>query len=93
MSTCKLCGRSGEDQHFELHHLEPASKRKDSDTIFVDHQCGDQIHKLFENYQLKTQFNTLEKLLADERVQKWISWVRKQPLEKRVTMKTKKRRL
>jgi len=92
MSKCTLCGREGDSQYFEEHHLTPASMRKTSDTITVDHQCGDQIHQLFENYQLKTQYNTLEKLLSSDKVQNWVKWVRKQPLEKRVVMAQKKRK-
>ena len=92
MSKCELCGREGEGQYMELHHLEPASKRKNSLTILVDHQCGDAIHQTFQNYQLKTQYNSLEKLLSNEKIQKWVEWVRKQPIEKRVVMAKKKRR-
>ncbi len=92
MNKCTICGREGDPQYFEDHHLEPASKRKDSATILVDHQCGDIIHQFFENYQLKTQYNTLDKLLSSEKIQNWIKWVRKQPLEKRVVMAQKKRK-
>jgi len=90
---CELCAREGEDvSQFEAHHLEPASKRKTSETITVCRQCGDQIHNLFQNFELKTRFNTLEKLLADERIQKWLAWVGKQPLGHHVGMAKKKRR-
>jgi len=87
-----ICGREGEDKYFEKHHLEPAQKRKDSDTIDVCHQCGDQLHLLFDNNQLKKDFNTLDSILGNERVEKYVKWVRKQPLTKHISTKRKKRR-
>ena len=89
---CLICGREGEDKYFEKHHLEPAQKRKDSDTIDVCHQCGDQLHLLFDNNQLKKDFNTLDSILGNERVEKYVKWVRKQPLTKHISTKRKKRR-
>jgi hypothetical protein len=46
---------------------------------------------LFDNRELRYTYNTLESLLADERVQKWIRWVRKRK-EFGVCAKEKKRR-
>ncbi len=89
---CELCDREGEDKFFERHHLTPASKRKDSDVVTLDHQCHDFVHKNFENHLLKNSLSTIKALLETEKVQTWIKWVRKQPLDKRVTMASKKRR-
>lgn len=90
--NCEICGREGEETYFEKHHLEPAQKRKESDTINVCHQCGDQIHLLFTNTQLKNEYNNLDKILSDDRATKYIKWVTKQPLSKHITTKKKKRR-
>jgi hypothetical protein len=41
--------------------------------------CSKQVHALFTNGEMKRQFNTLEKLKNDPKVQNWITWRRKHP--------------
>lgn len=89
---CSICGRDGDDQYFEKHHLEPAQKKKESKTIDVCHQCGDQIHLLFDNYTLRYKMNDLETIREDEKIKKYVAWVRKQPLSKHISTKKKKRK-
>lgn len=86
MLCCELCGRCGDDAYFEKHHLIPASGRKGSPTIVVDYQCGDIIHRLFTNRELKQRYNTLEALLRSPEIQRWVQWVMKRPLERRIPM-------
>ena len=93
MNVCEICNRQNEDSSlFEYHHLKPASMRKNSDVILVDHQCGDILHQIFQNYEMKTVYNNLTAILSNAKVQKWVLWVKKQPLEKRITMAKKKRK-
>jgi len=40
--------------------------------------CQNQIHAFFTNKELAEQYNTIEKLKANEQVQRWIAWIRKQ---------------
>ena len=96
MSTCEICGRSGDDALFEKHHLHPGKHRRkrvgrEEDTILVCKSCGDQIHQMFTNNQLRTELDSAEALRTA--MQTYISWVRKKPIEAPVTMKRKKRRL
>ena len=79
-SHCVICGRQAQEKH----HLVPG----EPDTIDVCVDCGDQIHLLFSRSELRYSYNTIEKLLASERIQKWIKFVRRQ--NGRVCMKTKK---
>jgi len=60
-------------------------------TIAVCTNCGDQIHMLFTNKELERKFNTLEALLADEKMQKWINWISKKQ-HYSVPQKTMKKR-
>jgi hypothetical protein len=89
---CSICGREGDKEYFEKHHLGPAQKKKESETIDVCHQCGDQIHLLFDNYTLKYEMNSLEALRNNDGVKKYVNWIRKQPLSKHISTKKKKRR-
>lgn len=79
LMTCSICGRTSEHVcDMENHHLVPQRKGpKDTITVCVD--CGNQIHMLFSNRDLRYTYNTLESLLANERVHKWVQWVRKRP--------------
>jgi len=86
--NCRICGRFTPDMHQEKHHLIPRAKGG-KEKITVCHDCGNQVHQLFTNNELKKDFNTIEKLLANEKIQTWIKWVRKKP-DWGVCMKAKK---
>lgn len=75
--NCSLCGRDTPETYQEKHHLTPRSK-KGKETIIVCVDCGNQVHRLFTNNELRDFYNTIEALRADPRMQKWIRWVRKQ---------------
>lgn len=96
MKTCTLCERSGDDSYFEEHHLHPGRKRRkkvnrENDTITVCKVCGDQIHQMFTNQQLRSDLDSADALR--QAMHTYIRWVQKKPLEDSVTMKRKKRRL
>jgi len=87
---CAICQRV--TQHLVFHHLEPGKKRRRTqDGIRVCHQCGDQVHLMFTNRELRSQYNTLEKLLASGKVQRYVRWVKDRPVEARYTLKRKKK--
>lgn len=90
METCSLCDRVIPSDHYkEKHHLTPRSKGgKDKVPVCID--CGNQIHLLFTNNELRDKYNSIQALKSDERIQKWISWIRKRPFG--ICMKQKKRR-
>jgi hypothetical protein len=92
--TCSLCKRESDDENFfEFHHFEPiASRRKTNDGIRVCSQCGDQLHLLFGNTELRNQLNSLNLLLSNEKLQKYIKWVRNKPLTSLYSTATKKRK-
>lgn len=90
MINCRLCGRETPEEYQEKHHLVPKCKKgKEKEVVCCD--CGDQLHNLFDNKELEREYNTIEKLLENERVQKWIKWIRKQS-RFGICMKSKKRR-
>lgn len=89
--TCTLCHRTAPGvECMEKHHLVP-QRRGPKDTIPVCVDCGNQIHMLFTNNELRYRLNTLEALLADDKMQTWIRWVRKRK-DFGVCAKEKKRR-
>ena len=94
---CELCERDVLKEGSEKHHLIPGKRkwkkirRKDIKTIRVCWNCADQIHKLFTNSELRREYNTLEKLKASEKIQKWVAWINKTNKYK-VCMKSLKRK-
>jgi hypothetical protein len=88
---CALCGRKIPEKHLtERHHPVPVAKGgKSAEVVCID--CGDQIHQLFSNNELRDRYNTMDKLKAHSDVQKWIRWVRKQK-NFGICMKKKKKR-
>lgn len=90
LAKCELCGREGECIYFEKHHLEPQKSK--SKIITVCRQCGDQIHLFFTNSELKNKLNTIESLQNNEKMLKYIKWIRKKPIEKHFSVAEKKRR-
>ena len=72
---CPICGREADDT-LDEHHLIPKSK-KGKETVTLHKVCHNFLHATFTNKELAKQYNTIEKLLADERVQKFGKWCSK----------------
>lgn len=90
---CQLCER--EIDRLTVHHLVPrqAVKRKKADpgpTVDICSACHRQIHNLFDNKELAKNLNTIEKLKAEPRMQKFLSWISKQDPSKRVRVHRQK---
>ena len=90
MIECVFCKRDIPDQYTMKHHLTPRS-RKGKITVVCCCPCGSQVHKLFTLKEMEQKFHTVEEILSDERMQKWVRWIRKTNHYK-VCMKAKKRR-
>jgi len=78
-----LCGCECEPTK---HHLIPVSKAKnkyrqirndESNFIWICRQCHDQIHSLYDNNWLRDNLNTLELILADEKIAQFVRWRQK----------------
>ena len=89
---CALCERAvPSEAYLEKHHMVPRAKGgKETERVCLD--CGNQVHLLFTNNELGDKYNTIEALKTDERVWRWIRWVRKHG-RFGVCMKMKKRKL
>lgn len=89
--VCPICDRTVSPEYVEGHHIVPKSK-KGKEKVNVCCSCGDQIHMLFTNKELAKNYNTIEALLSDPRVQKWKEWIRKKTDHFGICIKMKKRR-
>jgi hypothetical protein len=75
--TCVFCHRIVPTRG---HHVVPRCKggREIAPTC---HSCEDFIHKTWTHNELRDDFNTVEKITADERFQKFLRWLYKQKTE------------
>jgi hypothetical protein len=89
--NCSLCAREIPDVSYqEKHHTTPVAKGgKETELVCID--CGDQIHMLFTNNELRDSYCNIELLRIQPSVQKCIRWVRKQK-NFGINMKRKKKR-
>jgi len=75
---CVVCQRVLGDVNVSKHHLIPKSRGgKNGKTITIHNICHQKIHATFTEKELKTTYNSVEKLVEHESIIKFISWVAK----------------
>jgi uncharacterized protein YlaI len=87
-AKCELCGRIKE---LTFHHFIPKTLHTNklfkklyttdfmkSSGINLCEDCHSNIHKFFTEKELGREYNDKKKLLSDERVRKFLRWVKKQ---------------
>lgn len=90
-STCELCGRSPVDT--TVHHLIPREEGgSHGPTAALCRTCHKQIHALYSNKELAIRLYTIKLLQEDEKINKYIKWVRKQPSETILRVRKSKER-
>jgi hypothetical protein len=75
MKNCPLCRRPL-GTRVEAHHLIPRLKGG-RETVDLHAICHRKIHSLFTESELANYYNTAERLLENEDVQKFVQWVSK----------------
>jgi hypothetical protein len=72
---CPMCERVIPDDQKDAHHLVPKSKGGKK-TVCLHRICHYQIHAIFTDSQLAKKFSTIEAILEDPAVQKFVAWVK-----------------
>ena len=89
MYVCPLCER--DVAKVSNHHLVPKCRGGTVDnTVPICNDCHNAIHSFFSNKQLEKEFNSVDKLLNDEKFLKHLKWLKKQNPEKNFNTKLKK---
>lgn len=90
MYICELCRREGVNVVTE-HHLIPREEGGGKlQTAWLCVNCHKQIHALYTNKELALKLNTLASLESDEKISKYLKYIRKQPSTKSVRVKKSK---
>ncbi len=73
---CLLCGRPG-GRRMTDHHLVPVVKGgKDSEKVRLHGICHDKIHATFTEWEIKTAYDTIEKIRQHPAIRDFVRWVR-----------------
>jgi 5-methylcytosine-specific restriction endonuclease McrA len=75
---CPLCDRPIPNSQKEAHHLVPKSKGG-RHTEFLHRMCHRQVHALFTETELARHYSTVEALLANPEVARFVAWMRGKP--------------
>jgi hypothetical protein len=78
--VCSICGRLLGDVMVDEHHLIPKTF-KGKETITLHKVCHRMIHATFSERELQKYYHTIERLLSDEKMQRFVEWVKKKPLD------------
>ena len=89
--VCPICQHAYPASELTKHHLVPRSRRG-KETVLVCRHCHRQIHSLFSEKELERNFGTLEKLLAADDMQPWITWIRRRQPTGRVRARSSHRK-
>jgi len=76
--NCPICGMPMIDgPSVNFHHLIPKLKGG-KETKMMHTICHGKLHSLWSENELRDQYNNIETILADERIQKFIKFVTKE---------------
>lgn len=75
---CPLCERDIPEDQQDNHHLVPKSKGGKM-TVCLHRVCHSQIHATFTDAQLAKKFSTIEAILEDPAIQKFVAWIKSKP--------------
>lgn len=89
--VCPICERAIPDSQLDKHHLIPKVKGG-KETEFMHRMCHRQIHSIFSESELARKFNTVEKLLENEDMKTFVTWIKTKPDDFIVSTKMSSRR-
>lgn len=75
---CPVCERIIPEDHIDRHHLVPKSKGG-KETVFLHRVCHDQIHATFTDSQLAKKYSTVEAIVEEPAMQKFVAWIKNKP--------------
>lgn len=82
---CELCERS--DIKLTKHHLIPREEGgTEKDIVMICSDCHRQIHASYSNQELALRLFSIGALKSDEKLKKFIRFIKKQPASKRISI-------
>ncbi len=88
---CELCARNNVE--LTKHHLVPKEEGGTfGETAMICIPCHKQIHALYTNKELALRLSSIQDLLQDLQIMKYVKWIRKQSPSQLVKVKKSKDR-
>jgi len=87
---CPVCRRKLGDS-WDRHHLVPKTF-KGKEVVNIHRICHRKIHSVFTERELMRYFNTVERILENEEMKKFVRWVAKKPIDFYDSSKDSKRK-
>ena len=78
LPVCPLCDRPIPTSQQDEHHLVPRLKGGKVKKL-LHRICHRQIHALFSEAELAQRYNTVDALLENPEIRKFVTWVQKRP--------------
>ena len=88
--VCELCKRIGVPKVTEHHLVTREEGGNYGEVAWLCENCHKQIHALYTNRELAIRLNTLDSLENDDKISKYLKYIRKQPPTKKVKVKKSK---
>jgi hypothetical protein len=80
-TPCPLCGRELADPTAR-HNLIPLSQGGSGENTLLLHKvCHAKVHSLFNEKELARTYSSMEKILENEDILKFVGWIKKKPLD------------
>ncbi len=99
MARCELCGR--QTSKLDRHHLIPRTRHSNkrnkkqfdrqevhSRLAMLCKPCHKTVHATLTEKELERSYNTLEALAGHVRISRFVKWIRKQPVNTKVSVRS-----
>lgn len=93
MSTeelCPLCERPLAEPMVKHHLIPPSKGGKDMPTVVLHKICQEKINGVFELMEQKRYYHTIERIMENDEIQKFVKWLKKKDPEFYEKTKSKK---
>ena len=80
MGDCPLCGRPLSEASSDRHHLIPKTF-KGKVTVTIHKMCHNAIHATFTERELAKHYHTIERILTNECIQRFVVWIRNKDVD------------
>jgi hypothetical protein len=83
IGNCPICGREMiKDVFVDQHHLIPKCKNgKYTEKITLHRICHTKIHSLWTEAELAAYYHTIDRIVEDSEMLKFIKWVKRRPCD------------
>lgn len=76
---CSICKREMMEDSFNDHHLIP-STFGGKEKIPLHKICHNKLHHTFSEREMVNYYHTIERILENEEIQKFVKWIRKKDI-------------